>query len=93
MGLTDPGITMIIVRAMMRMIKGLMQEGISLRGRLIEAEPTVMVTIETVRVEAGPSSLAPSASVGPSVQLTSQLLIGDGDQQVHTRIQARNVAG
>ena len=70
-GLTGTDITMIVVRAVARMIQGLMQEGTSPRRRSTEVEPTVMVTIETVRVEAGPLFLAPSASVGPSAQLTS----------------------
>lgn len=69
--LTGPGITMIVIRAVAHMIQGLMQEGASPRRRSTKVEPTMMVTIETVRVEAGPSFLAPSASLGPSAQLTS----------------------
>ncbi len=70
-GLTGPDIMMIGVQSVALMIQGLTLEGISPRGGSTGAEPTAMVTIWTVRVEAGPSFLVPSVSVEPSVRLTS----------------------
>ena len=70
-GPTGPDIMMIGVQSATLTTQDPTQEYISPSEESTEVEPTAMVAISTVRVEAGSPFLVPSVSVEPSVRLTS----------------------
>ena len=71
-GPTGPGIMMIGIQSATLTTQDPTQGAESLSEELTGVEPTAMVAIWTVRVEAGPSYLAPSVLVEPSARLISR---------------------
>ena len=71
-GPMGPDIMMIGVQSATLTTQDLTQEGESPSEESTGVEPTAMAAIWTVRVEAGPSYLAPSVLVEPSARLISR---------------------
>ena len=71
-GPIGPDIMMIGIQSVTLMTQDQTQDDVSPSEELTEVEPTAMAAIWTVRVEAGPSYLAPSVLVESSARLISR---------------------